>query len=184
MHFIVRKKIKRTFECPRCQHVETALGRVNHRSSRYSLCAAVFQRVLAAFLANCLRFCSGSAGVRALPPFACPSCSGFTAAGSLPCSSRVGGRSLTHPVEMSPTSLSAWEKSLGCLARLRFAAPPSSSHRRREFWLGLCWSCLGRLSDMSMNMRRSALAANPVALVQTGSVPGLDRPLQSVELTR
>jgi len=82
MHFIVRKKIKRTFECPRCQHVETAVGRVNHRSSRYSLCAAVFQRVLAAFLANCLRFCSGSAAVRALPPFAPSSCPGFTAAGS------------------------------------------------------------------------------------------------------
>ena len=81
---------------------------------------------------------------------------------------RVGGRFSTCPVVMSPTSLSAWEKSLGRLARLRFVAPPSLSHRWREFWLGLCWSCLGRLSDMSANMRRPAHAASPktVALVQ------------------
>ena len=71
-------------------------------------------------------------------------------------SSGVEGRFSTCPVVMSPTSLSAWEKSVGCLARLRFVAPPSLSHRWREFWLGLCWSCLGRLSGMSANMRRSA----------------------------
>jgi hypothetical protein len=126
---------------------------------------AVFQRVLADFFAVSLHFCSGSAAARDLPPFAPPSCPRLTAAESLPCSSGVGGPLSTCPVVMSPTSLSAWETSLGCLARLRFVAPPSLSYRWREFRLGLCWSYLGRLSGMSANMRRPALAESPKTIV-------------------
>jgi hypothetical protein len=53
----------------------------------------------------------GSSGRARFPAFS-PQC---PAAGSLPCSSGVGGRSSTCSVATSTTSLAAWEKSLGHL---------------------------------------------------------------------
>ena len=136
--------------------VVAAVGRRSAIKPLLNYAPAVFQRVLADFFAISLHFCSGSAAARDPPPFALPSCLRLAAAKSFALLSGVEGQFSTCPVVMSPTSLSAWEKSVGCLARLRFVAPPSLSHRWREFWLGLCWSCLGRLSGMSANMRRSA----------------------------
>ena len=65
--------------------------------------------------------------------FRAPKLSGFYSCWSFALLFGVRGRPSTNPVAMSTTGLAAWEKSLGRLQRLRLVAPPSLSHRWRDF---------------------------------------------------
>jgi hypothetical protein len=90
-----------------------------------------FHRDEAAFEAISRRSVEVSFAARAFPPFRPKA----AAAGSLPCSSGVGGRSSTCPVATSMTSLAAWDKSLGRLGAIRTTSPAASA-KASNAWAG------------------------------------------------